>query len=62
MPRPFTEHPQFWRVSGMVNVALAEIAQALDCADALNAFETNANRVADDLTKLILRAYDRDHV
>lgn len=57
----FTEHPEFMRVSKMVNEALAETAHKLDCIDALHAYEPTANRVVDDMTKLLLRAWDRDH-
>jgi len=57
----FTEHPEFMRVSRMVNEALADTASRLDCIDALHAYSPQTNRVVDDMTKLLLRAWDRDH-
>ncbi len=57
----FTDHPEFIRVSSMVNETLAEMAHKLDCIDALHAFRQHTDRVVDDMTKLLLRAYDRDH-
>lgn len=57
----FTEHREFMRVSRMVNEALADIAQRLDCIDGLHAFEPQTSRAVDDMTKVLLRAYDRDH-
>lgn len=60
--KAFTDHPQFNRVSKLVNDALANVAHQLDCIDALHAYDTTTNRVVDDMTKLLLRAYDRDHV
>lgn len=59
--RTFTDHPEFARVSKMVNEALTDIANRLDCIDALHAYSVNTDRVVDDMTKLLLRAYDRDH-
>lgn len=59
---PFTEHPEFMRVSRIVNEALENVAHRLDCIDALHHFRPHTDRVVDDLTKLLLRAYDRDHV
>ena len=60
--KPFTEHSEFSRVASMVNEALADMANRLDCIDALHAYDIHTNRVVDDMTKLLLRAYDRDHV
>lgn len=57
----FTEHPEFLRVSKLANEAMADAAHKLDCIDALHAYEPSTSRVVDDMTKLLLRAWDRDH-
>lgn len=59
MAKPaFTEHPDFVTVSAKVNAALMNVATEMGCGEALTSFalEANANRVADDMAKLILRA------
>jgi hypothetical protein len=62
MPKAhFTEHKEFRRVSALVNEALADVASKLDCVDELHQIDSQTNRVADDMTKLLLRAWDINH-
>lgn len=57
--KAFTEHPKFMDAGSFANVALMDAAEAMGLeASDLNGFEEHANRVVDDLTRLLLRAYD----
>jgi hypothetical protein len=62
MPRKaFTEHPMFLIASGVANRALSDAASAMggpDCKTVLSLFESDANRAADALTRLLLKAHD----
>jgi hypothetical protein len=57
--KSFTEHPQFNRAGFVANevlqVALEDMG--LEQRD-LNALDNRANRIVDDLTRLLLSAYD----
>lgn len=57
--KAFTEHPKFMDASSFANVALYDAAKAMGLEDRdLFGFGDHANRVVDDLTRLLLRAYD----
>jgi hypothetical protein len=59
MKKPFTEHPQFHPAGLAANDGLTMMLHRLGLNDAdLYDFDVTANRVVDDLTKLLLRAYD----
>ena len=55
----FTEHPEFMKAGQAANQGIhqAIISMGLDERD-LFPFDVTANRLADDLTKLLLRAQD----
>lgn len=57
--KAFTEHPKFMDAGHIANgcLRMAATGLGLDEKD-LFGFEDHANRVVDDLTKLLLRAYD----
>lgn len=57
----FTQHKEFMRVSRLVNEALADIAHKLDCVDELHQIDRQTHRVADDMAKLFLRAWNINH-
>jgi isopenicillin N synthase-like dioxygenase len=57
--KDFTEHPKFMDASHVANGALRIAATGLGLEEnAFDDFEASANRVVDDLTRLLLRAYD----
>lgn len=57
--KAFTEHPKFMDAGSFANVAIRDAAAAMGLEDSdLFGLEDHANRVADDLTRLLLRAYD----
>jgi hypothetical protein len=60
MTKPaFTEHPKFMKAGQAANDGLTAALHDLGLDDAdLFAFEVTANRLVDDMTKLLLRAYD----
>lgn len=55
--KAFTEHPEFIKASAAANLGLREAAEFLSLTEA-DLPEEHANRIVDDLTKLLLRAYD----
>lgn len=57
--KAFTEHPEFMKAGQAANDALAGAlaAMGLELRD-INSFDTHANRVVDDLTRLLLRAHE----
>lgn len=55
--KAFTEHPEFIKASAAANLGLGEALSFLSLSEA-DLSETHANRVVDDLTRLLLRAYD----
>lgn len=62
--RPFTEHHKFHAASQLASDALINAARALGGGierhdTSLDDFEVQAGRVVDDMTKLLLRAFDR---
>lgn len=57
--KAFTEHPEFINASNFANVALLDAAASMGLeASDLHSLEAATNRLADDLTRLLLRAYD----
>lgn len=59
--KPFTEHPKFMKASKVANGALrlSLVGMGLDEKALFRAdLEDTANRVVDDLTRLLLRAND----
>jgi hypothetical protein len=55
----FTEHPEFMNAGRAANDGLAQALHRMGLEDKdLFAFDVTANRLADDLTRLLLRAYD----
>ena len=60
MARPaFTEHPKFMQAGRAANDALAVALVAMGLEDRdLYSIEPHAGRTVDDLTRLLLRAYD----
>jgi hypothetical protein len=57
--KAFTDHPKFMDAGSFANVALLEAAACMGLgSDDMFGFEEHANRVVDDLTRLLLRAYD----
>lgn len=58
---PFDQHPEFMRISRMVNDALVDIASRLDCLDELHQLRPHTDRISDDVTKLMLRAWNINH-
>lgn len=57
--KAFTEHPKFMDAGHAANAALHDAAGALGLPDsAFDGLDEHANRVVDDLTRLLLRAYD----
>ena len=57
--KSFTEHPEFMNAGRMANAALETAAARMGCLPGdLNSFDLHANRVVDDMTRLLLRAYD----
>jgi hypothetical protein len=64
MAKPaFTQHPEFMRVAQIASDALKDAAASLDCESELQLakFEASANRVVDDMTKLLIRAWEVNH-
>lgn len=62
--RPFTEHYKFHTASRLASDALIDAADKLGLKierhdTSLDDFEVQAGRVVDDMTKLLLRAWDR---
>lgn len=57
MSKPFTEHPKFIEASAAANLGLGEALSFLSLSEG-DLPEDHANRVVDDLTRLLLRAYD----
>lgn len=55
--KAFTEHPEFIKASAAANLGLGEALEFLSLTEA-DLQEDHANRVVDDLTRLLLRAYD----
>lgn len=52
-------HPKFMDAAHVANAALHDAAGAMDLPDAaFDGLNEHADRVVDDLTKLLLRAYD----
>lgn len=57
--KPFTEHPMFMTAGRIANAALLRAVEDMRCTDRdLNGFDEHANRVVDELTKLLLKAFD----
>lgn len=60
--KAFTEHPKFIHASSVANGAALDAAKAMGMDERdFFGFEEHANRVVDDLTRLLLRAYDKKH-
>lgn len=59
------KHPQFHRIAKSVSAALVDIAAQFDISEAdlrsVSLPLDAADRVADDLTSLLLKAYDIKH-
>ena len=61
MARPsFTDHPEFLHISALVNNALEDLANSVGSAGMLHsaALESRVNRIADDLTRIMLVVHD----
>lgn len=57
--KPFTEHPQFMNAGAAANNALAGALRDMGCEEHhLFNLEDRSNRVVDDLTRLLLAAFD----
>lgn len=57
--KAFTDHPEFTRASAAANAAIAGALADMGCELCdLNAIDPHVNRVADDFTRLLLRAFD----
>lgn len=60
--KTFTEHPEFMKAGTAANLGLQEALEFMGLVDRdLFQFDVSSNRVVDDLTRLLLRAYDAKH-
>lgn len=59
--KPFTDHPEFYRVSRVANDAVIAAAEQIGCLTELGSLELHArtDRIVDDLTRLLLASIDR---
>lgn len=56
-------HPRFVAMNDAVHEALFEAARKFDISrEDISQLETHAGRVVDDMTALLIRAYDLNHV